>query len=84
MHPGQIHFVVTTKTSFTLGGHFFSDYHYSRMLEAAVIEHFAADLLTNTEHTEVHIIPMKILRRLTDSITRVAAKRGMLQPIAIL
>lgn len=68
MPPGTVHHVATTVDSVAAGGHFFSSLHFSRCLDAVIVEHFVAHAITNTEHTQVHIVLFKLFRKYSESL----------------
>lgn len=70
MQPGTPHHVISTEDTIAVGGHFFSSLLFSRTLEAMIAEHFASDFLTNTEHSEVHIVLFKMLRKFRDGLEK--------------
>lgn len=74
MRPGTPHHVISTKDTIAIGGHFFSFHHFSRTLDSVMVEHFVADSITNTDHTEVHIVLFKMLRRYRDGLSNVTSK----------
>lgn len=70
MQPGTPHHIISTEDTIAIGGHFFSTFLFSKTLEALIIEHFVAEFITNTEHTEVHIVLFKMLRKYRDGLNR--------------
>lgn len=77
MRPGTVHHVVTSKNCIAVGGHFFSSLMFSRTLDAVVVEHFAAEFITNTDHTEVHIVLFKMLQKYADAISAATKERPL-------
>ena len=61
MPPGTLHFVITTKDCFAVGGHFYNMGCMPLTMEALVTEHFFGNEWTNTEHPTVPIILFKLL-----------------------
>ncbi len=69
LRPGTPFHVIATKDCITTGGHFFSSSHFTRTLETIIVEHFTAGEATEPEHTKVHIVLFKVLRKYYHDIT---------------
>ena len=59
MRPNTVHAVITTKDCLAIGGHFYNRNTFDRTLDAAVIEHFFGNTITNTQHPNSFIILFK-------------------------
>lgn len=68
LRPGTIYHMITTSDTFGVGGYFFSASHFTRSLETIIVEHFHADESAKTEHTRVHVVLFKVLRKYIDGI----------------
>jgi hypothetical protein len=72
MPPGTPHYVITTKDSFAVGGHF---YNYEGMfytMHAMVAEHYFGHIWSNTDHPSVPIVLFKMV---DDVLFRLKEKR---------
>lgn len=65
MPPGTIHYVVSTKDSIAVGGHFYSAKNLLQTLYAMIVEHFVGHLTTNTAHSRCGILFIKMLSYIT-------------------
>lgn len=70
MPPGTIHYVVTLEDSLCVGGHYFTDKTFTKTLYACVYEHFVGKAITNTEHSEAHIVLFKLFVKWSDIFIR--------------
>lgn len=63
-----MYLVLTSQDTIGTGGYYFSSSHFTRTLETIIVEHFTAYEATRPEHTRVHIVLFKMLRKYSDGI----------------
>lgn len=56
MPPYTIHAVLTTDTSISVGGHFFSNFHFDLTFKGFLAEYFEGNFLTNAAHAQAAVI----------------------------
>lgn len=62
MPPCTVHFVVTIKDSFFVGGHFYTITRMGSTLGGLILEHHNGMMVTNTVHQEILIIVFKFVQ----------------------